>query len=40
LLTASCQDARTGKMPGAYAWLRPETRLSERDIETICKAAQ
>jgi hypothetical protein len=40
LLTASCQDASTGKMPGPYTLLRPETRLSVRDIETICAAAR
>jgi len=27
-------------MPGAYAWLRPETGLSAQDIETICAAAR
>jgi hypothetical protein len=40
LLSASCQDASTGKMPGAYALLRPETRLSADDIQTICAAAR
>lgn len=40
LLFASCQDAIGGKMPGPYAILRPETRLSTRDIETICSAAR
>ena len=40
LLDESCRDATTGKMPGAYTWLRPETRLSPRDIETICAAAR
>jgi len=38
LLAVSCDDARSGKMPGPYTLLRPETRLSERDIETICAA--
>jgi heme-binding protein len=40
LLAASCDDARTGKMPGPYTVLRPETRLSDQDIETICVAAR
>ena len=40
LLSASCQDAGSGRMPGAYALLHPEMRLSARDIETICGAAR
>ena len=40
LLSASCHDAKDGKMPGPYAILRPETRLSTEDIETICSAAR
>jgi len=40
LLLASCQDVSTGKMPGAWTLLHPETRLSTRDIETICAAAR
>lgn len=40
LLTASCQDATTGKMPGLYTLVRPETRLSQQDVETICAAAR
>jgi len=40
LLEASCQDASAGKMPGVYASLQPETRLSARDVETICLAAR
>ena len=40
LLEASCQDASAGKMPGVYASLHPETRLSARDVETICLAAR
>jgi hypothetical protein len=39
LLALSCQDAQEGKMPGPYTLLRPETRLSAQDIETICAAA-
>jgi hypothetical protein len=40
LLEVSCQDVTSGKMPGAYTRLRPETRLSAGDIETICAAAR
>ena len=40
LLSASCQDASAGKMPGSYTLLHPEMRLSTHDIETICAAAQ
>jgi heme-binding protein len=40
LLSASCQDASTGKMPGIYTLLRPETKLSAQDVETICAAAR
>jgi len=40
LLAQSCQDMTEGKMPGAYTLLRPETRLSARDIETVCAAAR
>jgi Haem-binding domain len=40
LLSASCQDATSGKMPGLYAYVRPETTLSPRDVETICAAAR
>jgi len=40
LLEASCQDASSGKMPGLYAVLQPETRLSDKDVDTICAAAR
>jgi hypothetical protein len=40
LLAVSCDDVTSGKMPGAYTWLRPETRLSVKDVETICSAAR
>lgn len=40
LLDASCQDVSSGKMPGLYTLVRSETRLSPRDIETICAAAR
>jgi hypothetical protein len=39
LLPLSCEDATNGKMPGAYTLLRPETRLSPQDVETICGRA-
>ena len=40
LLAESCQDVTSGKMPGPYALLHPEMRLSPRDIETVCAAAR
>src|SRR4051812_42868003 len=40
LLSLSCQDATSGKMPGPYTLVRPETKLSPQDIETICAAAR
>lgn len=40
LLLASCKDVSTGKMPGVWTLLHPETRLSAQDIETICAAAR
>jgi len=39
-LVASCADAKSGRMPmGAYLRLRPEAKLSPRDVETICGAS-
>lgn len=40
LLSASCDDASSGTMPGIYTYVRPETRLSRQDVETICNAAR
>lgn len=40
LLAEACQDVSSGKMPGVYAQLHPEMRLSPRDIATICAAAR
>jgi hypothetical protein len=40
LLAESCQDVTAGKMPGAYTFVRSETKLSPRDIDTICAAAR
>jgi len=39
LLSVSCDDAKSGKMPGPYTFFKPDTRLSAEEIETICKAA-
>ena len=38
LLAVSCDDVTSGKMPGAYTLVRPETRLSAGDVETVCAA--
>jgi Haem-binding domain len=40
LLSVSCDDATSGKMPGPYTLFRPEAKLSPQDIETICAAAR
>ena len=40
LLSASCEDVTSGKMPGPYTMLRPDTRLSPGDIQVICGAAR
>jgi len=40
LLSASCADATSGKMPGPYTLFRPSAKLSPQDIETICAAAR
>lgn len=40
LLSVSCQDATSGKMPGPYTFVRPETKLSAQDVETICAGAR
>lgn len=41
LLDQSCHDASIGSMPmRPYLLLRPEARLSARDIETICAASR
>jgi len=40
LLVQSCQDVSHGKMPGGlYTTLRPQAKLSVKDVETICAAA-
>ena len=39
-LTVSCQDVSSGRMPGPYTLIHPETRLSAQDVQTICAAAQ
>jgi Haem-binding domain len=40
LLAVSCDDVTSGRMPGAYTLLHPETRLSAHDVEMICAAAR
>jgi heme-binding protein len=40
MLAVSCDDATSGKMPGAYTFFKPETGLSAQDIQTICAAAR
>ncbi len=40
LLAASCKAVTEGRMPGAYAVVRPDTKLSARDIAAICEAAR
>jgi len=40
LLATSCDDVTHDKMPGPYTLVRPETRLSAQDVETICAAAR
>ena len=40
LLKASCRDVTAGKMPGLWANVHPEARLSPRDVEILCAAAQ
>jgi len=40
VLVASCDDAKSGKMPGLYTFFKPDTRLSAQDIETICAAGR
>ena len=40
LLAMSCDDVTSGTMPGPYTLLRPETKLSAQDVETICAAAR
>src|ERR1051326_4309651 len=39
LLAGWCKATSQGTMPGsAWTWLRPETRLSGQDVDTICAA--
>ncbi len=41
LLAESCRDASDGKMPSSvWTALRPDSRLSTRDVETICTASR
>src|SRR5204863_9375704 len=38
LLSVSCQDATSGKMPGPYTLVRPATKLSPQATETLCSS--
>lgn len=38
LLGAACEDVTAGKMPGVWASLHPEARLSPQDADQICAA--
>ena len=40
LLSVSCDDVSSGKMPGPWTLVHPETKLSAQDIATICAAAK
>ena len=40
LLSASCDDVSSGKMPGPWTLIHPEAKLSSRDVEMICAAAR
>ena len=40
LLSVSCDDASTGRMPGAWTLIHRDARLSSHDVETICAAAR
>lgn len=40
LLAASCDDVSSGRMPGPWTRLHPETKLSPQDIAIICAAAR
>lgn len=39
-LTAACEEVRKGEMPpSAYTPLHPEAKLTPKDVETLCSAA-
>src|SRR5262249_23621208 len=40
LLSVSCDEANSGKMPGPYTFFKPETRLPTEEVATICTAAR
>jgi len=40
LLAASCDDVRSERMPSVYTLVRPETKLSARDVDTFCASAR
>lgn len=39
LLSRSCAAAKANTMPGSYAYIRSDVRLSAQDVDTICAAA-
>jgi len=39
LLAVSCEDVKSGKMPGVYTLVRPETTLSKQNVDVFCAAA-
>ena len=40
LLSASCDDVSSGKMPGVWTLIHPESKLSPQDVATVCAAAR
>jgi len=40
LLAMSCESASAGRMPGIYTLVRADTRLSKKDVDTICGASK
>jgi len=41
ILTLSCRDASTGKMPGSpYTLFHPDARLTDDDVAAICAVAR
>jgi hypothetical protein len=40
LLSVSCEDVKSGKMPSLYTLVQPATKLSPQDVDVICAAAR
>jgi Haem-binding domain len=40
LLAASCDAAKSGRMPGPYTFFKADSRLSAAEVQTICGAAR